>query len=253
MNFKESRFMYALAALTVAFVISQSVFFIVKAWKRAKEIGVKKETLKNTAVSSALFTIAPAVSILATVVVLANSLGAVLPWIRLTVIGNLAYETTAAQSALESMGGSLSGSVNDPREFSTVVWAMTVGSVAPLILLPFVCKKLQHKIGSAINKSASAQKLGDSLSAAAFIGIIAAFISKAIAGTSPDGANAGFMSIAVLAVSIAAMTVLEFICGKFRLKKLSPFTMPVSMFVGMGAAILFQRFLPAEITSFVWR
>ena len=75
--------MYALAGFIVVFVIAQSVFFIVKSWKRAKEIGVETEKLKQTVISSMLFTIAPAISILATVLALASALGIVLPWIRL--------------------------------------------------------------------------------------------------------------------------------------------------------------------------
>ena len=78
-NFKESGFMYGLAAFVIGFVVLQSVFFIVKAWKRAKELGISKETLKNTVISSTLFTIAPAISILTTVIVLASALGTVLP------------------------------------------------------------------------------------------------------------------------------------------------------------------------------
>ncbi len=254
MDFKESWFMYALALGVVAFVIIQSVFFIVKSWKHAKELGIDKEKLKNTVVSSILFTIAPAVSILATVIVLANALGIVLPWIRLTVIGNLAYETTAAQSAVEAMGGTLSNSIADPQQFSTVAWAMTIGSIAPLLLLPFVCKKLQKKIGNAVNKSESSKKLGDAISAAAFIGIISAFIARAIAGTTSDGVgNAGFMSIAVLLVSMIVMVILETLCKKFKLEKFSSFTMPISMFVGMGAAMLFEAVLPEALTSYIWR
>ncbi len=254
MNFKENGFMYAIALCVVAFVTIQSVFFIVKSWKHAKELGIEKEKLKNTVVSSILFTVAPAISILATVIVLANALGIVLPWIRLTVIGNLAYETTAAQTAVEAMGGNLSSSVTDPQQFSTIAWAMTIGSIAPLILLPFVCKKLQNKIGNAVNKSESAAKLGDAVSAAAFIGIISAFIARAIAGTTSDGTgNAGFMSISVLIVSMIAMVVLELICKKFSLEKLRSFTMPIAMFIGMGAAMLFEAVLPANITDFIWR
>ena len=79
MDFKESGIMYAIAAVVIAFVIVQSVFFIVKAWKRAKELGITKETLKNTVISSALFSVAPALSILTTVIVLASALGIVLP------------------------------------------------------------------------------------------------------------------------------------------------------------------------------
>ena len=158
MDFKESGFMYAVALGVVAFVIAQSIFFIVKAWKRGKQLGLSGEKMKNTIVSSILFTIAPALSILVTVIVLANALGIVLPWIRLSVVGNLAYETIAAQSALEAMGGSINSEVTDPQQFVTITWAMTLGIVAGLIMLPFVCKKLQSKIGKAMNKSESSGK-----------------------------------------------------------------------------------------------
>ncbi len=261
MDFKESWFMYAVALGVVAFVIVQSVFFIVKSWKHGKELGIKTEQLKNTVVSSILFTVAPAISILATVIALANAIGIVLPWIRLSVIGNLAYETTAAQTAVEAMGGNLATEITDPKQFTTIAWAMTLGSIAPLLMLPFLCKKLQTKVGTAVNKSEGAQKLGDMISAAAFIGIISAFIARAIAGgtsvTLADGTKtvtgeAGFMSIAVLLVSVIFMTILELICKKCKLTKLQPFTMPISMFIGMGSAMLFEAVLPEAITSFTW-
>ena len=85
-DFKESPLMLTMAAVIIGFVVVESLFFMVKAWKRGKEIGMTTEQLKNTVVSSALFSFAPAVSILATVVVLASSLGIVLPWIRLSVV-----------------------------------------------------------------------------------------------------------------------------------------------------------------------
>ena len=61
------------------------------------------------------------------------------------------------------------------------------------------------------------------------------------------------MSIAVLIVSIITMVILETICKKFNLEKLRPFTMPLSMFIGMGSAMLFESVLPADIVNFVWR
>ena len=245
--------MYGLAIMIVVFILVQSVFFIVKSWRHGKELGITKETMKNTIVSSALFTLAPAISILVTVIVLANSLGIVLPWIRLTVIGNLAYETVAAENTLAAFGGSLSSEVTDPVQFSTIAWAMNIGAVFPLAFLPFAVKKLQKTIGKAVNKSENSSKLGDVISAAAFIGIISAFVSRAIDGTSTDGSsNAGVMSVTVLLVSIIAMIILSKLCEKFKLTKFEPFTMPLSMFIGMGSAMLLSAFLP-EIASIIWR
>ena len=96
MDFKEDTFMIILALCVVAFVIAQALFFLIRAAKKAKELGISKETVKNTIVSSALFTVAPAIGIVATVLTLSAALGYVLPWIRLTVIGNISYEVTAA-------------------------------------------------------------------------------------------------------------------------------------------------------------
>ena len=70
-NFKENGFMIGIGLFIVVFVIAQSLFFLIKAWKQGKKLGISTEKLKNTVMSSAVFTIAPAISILATVIVLA--------------------------------------------------------------------------------------------------------------------------------------------------------------------------------------
>ena len=253
LDFKESGFMYALAFFVIGFVVVESVFFIVKAWKRATELGIKKETLKQTVTTSILFTLAPAIAILATVIALAPALGIVLPWIRLSVVGNLAYETVAAQTALEALGSSISAEVTDKMQFSTVVWIMTLGISFGIFLLPFVGRKLHMKLGKAVSKNAVTEKLGDIISAAAFIGIIAAFIAREINGKSSDGADdAGFMSVCTLVASIIIYLVFEFICKKFKWEKAQPFIMPLAMFAAMGIAVLLTNVLPAELVSLTW-
>lgn len=275
-DFKSDGIMFLIALGVIVFVIAESVFFIVKSWKRAKKLGISVETLKNTVTSSAVFTVAPAISILVTVFALANSLGIVLPWIRLSVIGNLAYETTAAQTTLDFWGISLSKAVEDPQQFATIAVAMTVGSIAPLLLVPFVCKKLQKKVGSALQKSSKGSNLGDIISASAFIGIISAFVAREINGMTVATSvkevagevvkdaqgniekiktitgSAGVVSILVLICSMLFMAILSFICKKFKLAKLESFAMPIAMFAAMAMAILFMHVLPESITGMTW-
>lgn len=277
MDFKENWVMYLLAACVVVFVTAQSLFFIIRSWKHGKKIGLKKETMKQTIMSSASFTFAPAVSILATVIALAASLGVVLPWIRLSVIGNLAYETTAAQTALDVFGASLKNEVVDKGQFSTIAWAMTIGSIAPLILLPFLCKFLQKKVGKVVNKSEKSQKLGDAISASAFIGIVCAFLAREISGNTMSNkidaagnfvrelndkgeleivkvvtGSSGAMSILILITAVVLMLVLEAICKKFKLEKLETFAMPIAMLGAMGMAILFTAVLPDSVVNHTW-
>lgn len=264
MDFKNSGVLYALAAMVVLFVIVQSLFFMYKAWKRGKEIGIPSATMKQTVLSSALFSIAPAISILATVLALASALGYVLPWIRLSVIGNLAYETVAAEAALEALGTSMANTNLSTMEFSTVAWAMTVGSCFPLILLPFLCKRVHKMMNKVLGggestdekagkKANSKQKLGDILGAAAFIGIMAAFIARSVMGVQKDGPSAGFMTLAVLLSAMIFTVSLDLLCKKKHLTKLEPFVLPIAMFGAMGIAVLLTQVLSPEVSQFVWR
>lgn len=245
MNFKESPFMYGLAALVIVFVLVQSGFFLYKAWKQGKKLGLTSQTMRSTVTSSILFSIAPAVSVVATVIVLAKSLGIILPWIRLSVIGNITYETTAAEAALDVFGRSVRDTVEDPQQFASIMWVMTIGCILPLILLPIFLKKIQGKIGHAAQTNA---KLADVISAAAFIGLIAAFLARSIAGagTHDDPTDgAGTLSVLTLIIAIILMIVLTKLCSRFKIKWLENFTMPLSMLGAMGAAILLTRLLPA--------
>ncbi len=255
MDFKSDAFMYGIGALVVLFVIAQSVFFLVRAWRRAKELGIETSSLKKTVTSSALFTIAPALAILATVLTLSGALGMVLPWIRLTVIGAITYEVPAAEAAIEAFGSTagLSQEVTDPTVFATIAWVMTLGSIMPLILVPFLLKKIQKGMSKAVAKNG---KWADVMSAAAFIGLISAFIGRAVVGkgdTVVIGDGAGVMSLAALLSSMLFMFVLQKLADKFNLKWLQPFAMPLSMILAMLVVMVLAQVLPHNIAAFEWR
>ena len=92
--------LYVITGLLVAVVLAQSVFFLVKALRRSKELGMDQKKIRKTMLSAAIFTIAPAVSIVIGVIVLSKTLGLPLPWLRLSVVGSMSYETVAANNAL---------------------------------------------------------------------------------------------------------------------------------------------------------
>lgn len=255
LDFKSSPFLYILGFCIVGFIIVQSIFFLVRAWKRGKQLGMTTTTLKNTVVSSALFTIAPALAVVATVLTLSKALGLALPWIRLTVIGAIQYEVPAAEAAINAFGIStgLSQPVTDPEIFATVAWVMTIGSILPLVIIPFALKKIQKSIGKVSTKD---PKWADTMAAAAFIGLIAAFIGRAVLGKGQQGVigdGAGLLSVATLLFAILFMLILQRLCTKYKLKWLEPFAMPISMFAAMGMAMLLANLLPADIAFLEWR
>lgn len=252
-DFKESPLMLGLAALIIGFVVIESLFFMVKAWRRGKEIGMTTEQLKNTVVSSALFSVAPAVSILATVVVLASALGIVLPWIRLSVVGNLLYETTAAETMLDVLGSNINTEVTNETDFAAIAWVMTAGICFGLVLVTLLGKFIIKKVTKATTKSEKGSGLADAISASAFIGIISAFVAQSINGKSSDGSSdAGFMSIVTLISAIVIYLIFEALCQKLKLKKLELFATPLSIFGAMAVAVLLNMYLPETITSFTW-
>lgn len=255
MDFKESTFMYIIGVIVVIFVIAQSLFFLIRAWKQGKKLGISTSVLKSTVTQSALFSIAPAISIVATVLTLSSALGIVLPWIRLTVIGAISYEVPAAESAMEALGytGGLSTEITSPLGFSTAAWVMTLGSIMPLVIIPFALKKVQKGIGKAVSKNGA---WADTMSAAAFIGLISAFISRAIVGKGDKavlGDGAGILSVSALVISMLVMLVFMKIEEKKNIKWLQSLAMPLSMFIAMGAVMLLAQLLPSEIAWLEWR
>ncbi len=52
-----STFLYVVAVCVIIFVLAQSVFFLVRAYKRGIELGITKEKLKKTIISTAVLLI----------------------------------------------------------------------------------------------------------------------------------------------------------------------------------------------------
>ena len=80
-----SPILFIIVGAIIALVLGQSIYFLVKAIKRAKELGIASSTISKTISSSAVFTIAPAIAVLVGIVALSQSLGLALPWLRLSV------------------------------------------------------------------------------------------------------------------------------------------------------------------------
>ena len=72
-------FLYWVAAAVIAVVVAQSVFFLIKSVQRAKKVGISMATVRKTILSSSLFTLAPAVSILIGIITLSKFLGLPFP------------------------------------------------------------------------------------------------------------------------------------------------------------------------------
>ena len=255
-DFKSDGFMYLIILAVIIFVCIQSLFFMKKAWARGKELGITTDKLKNAVTSSAIFSFAPAIGIAVTVITLSVALGYILPWIRLTVIGAIQYETTAAIAAIEALGleGGISQPITDPETFSAIAWVMTLGSITPLILIPIVLKKIQKGVSDVASKNS---KWMDIMTAAAFIGLISAFIGRGLAGTGKSDASiigdgAGVLSLIALVASIGFMLFFTLLNKKLKKNWIEALAMPLSMVLAMVLVVLVNSFMP-ELAAIEWR
>ena len=237
-----SPILYVLVGIIICFVLAQSVYFLVRALKRAMELGIKRETVKKTVTSAAVFTIAPAVAVLVGVVALSKSLGVALPWLRLSVIGSITYETVAAGNALEAANMGAGTTVSDPSLYVTILWVMTIGIAAGLILVPFVTKKLHSKMGKIGMKD---KKWGEIFNNAMFLGMISAFLGYVFCDVTNvfSGDVSGLIPVCVMFVSALIMAVCGIMATKLKIRWLTDYALPLSLVIGMASAIPFTAWL----------
>lgn len=227
-----SSFLFILAGIIIAYVLLQSVLFLVKSWKRAVELGVERKKLRAVVSGAAVFTIAPAVSILLGLITLSKFLGLPLPWLRLSVLGALTYELPAATSAANALGIDIASGVTDKTAYSTIAWVMTVGILAGIFIITFFMPKLQ----SGINRIKSADKTwGNILLDSLFIGMISAFLGMIFSDI--RAGITGFIPVFLMLISAIIMMICGLIVKRFNAKWLENYALPISMLGTMAIAI----------------
>ncbi len=233
-----SLFMYGVAVIVILFVLAQSAFFLVRAYRRGKELGMEAAKLKKVILSTAVFTIAPAVSILLGVVTLSKFLGIPLPWIRMSVIGAITYELPAATSTANALGLSLSEMITDPKVYSAIAWVMTLGIMPSIILPPILMKKIQ---GGMLKIKSKDSKWGDLFMTSMFLGMISAFLGMVFADV--RSGIAGWIPIFVLLVSAAIMGICGLLIKKCNMKWLETYALAISMLGAMIFAVIITPIL----------
>ena len=231
--------LYWICGGIILFIAAVCVVFIVRAWKMGKKLGIDPSRMKRAVTSSATFSVLPSVGILLGVLALSGSLGTPWPWLRLSVIGALHYETQVADAATEQIGIRLSAEQMTVQAFSTIALLMSVcimwGMVLAAVFNPRYTKKLQGKAGGTGRPG-----FGDRAMAAMFIGMVSAYIGSYIGGFVSGGGRFSFagswLPLAVAAVSAAAMALLTWLSEKKQMKWLDNFSIAVSMLCGMAVA-----------------
>ncbi len=229
--------LFLIVGIIIMFVLAQSIFFLVKALKRAKEIGMDAKKLRRIIISASIFTIAPAVAIVVSVIALSKDLGIALPWLRLSVVGSMSYETIAATNALSGMGLEFGKVANlTAQQFVTIAFVMTISIMVGIWLVPVLCKKMKTGL---VNMKQKDAKWLDIFQSAMFIGMISAFVGFVFCDFSGvfGGETSGLIPVCVMAVSAVTMLICGALMKITKARWISDYALPASLIIGMASAI----------------
>ena len=227
-----SPLLFVIAGIIVLFVMAQSVFFLIKAWRRARELKISAAVLKRVAGASAVFTVAPAIAILMGVFALTKFLGLPLPWLRLSVLGAVTYELPAATIAANVLGVPVSEGVTNAQAYTTIAWVMTLGIISGLIVITIFLKRIQGGIDSLKKRDA---RWGQVFIDALFLGMISAFMGLVFADIRIG--ITGWIPVFVMLVSALLMLVCGFFVRVLKVKWMEDYALPISMLGAMALAI----------------
>ncbi|MDY3888910.1 MAG: DUF5058 family protein [Agathobacter sp.] len=237
--------MYLICGSIVAFVAIVCIIFLVRAYKAGKELGMDTTKMKRTIISSATFSLLPSIGILLGVIALSGSLGTPLPWLRLSVIGALHYETQIAQAAAEQTGMStLSASEMTPSSFVTIALLMGICIMWGMVLSIFLNKKYTKRLNQ--SKAGSGVGFGDVAMTAMFIGLVSTYIGRYLGGFVSENGLFTFTGditpLIVMAVSALVMAIFIQLMKRKSLAWIDSFSIAGSMIAGMAAAAIYGLF-----------
>ncbi|MBR4194194.1 MAG: DUF5058 family protein [Oscillospiraceae bacterium] len=239
-----SPFLYIVCGAIILFIALVSLFFLIRAYRAGKAMGIDVTKMKRVIAASATFTLLPSVGILLGVIALSGSLGTPWPWLRLSVIGALHYETQVATAAAEQAGlGSLSASAMTAKGFVTICLLMSLCIMWGMVFSTLFNKRYLKRLGSGGgSKGAGAVGFGDRAMTAMFIGLICAYLGSYIGGfVSGNGRFRFSGSWLPLAVALAASLAMAGFCWLAEKKKqawVESFSIAGSMLLAMACAVL---------------
>lgn len=230
-----SRLLFILVGLGLLIIFSICVMFFKRAKNRAKELGISDEKVKSTIKSSLIFSIVPSIAVIIGLITLSPLLGIAWPYFRLSVVGSLPYELTAAELAVKGLGYTdlaAYQSSNDISAIGTIMFTMTVSILGGMIFNIFFLEKYHKKVSGEGSKPSPFRELA--LSVLTF-GMVTVFFpveflkSKAHAG--------------VAITSILVTIILGKISKKYNISWLSDFIMSFALIIGMSAGVFFEGVL----------
>ena len=233
---------YLVCGGIVLFIAAVCVVFLVRAWRAGKALGMDTVRMKRAITSSATFSLRPSVGILLGVLALSGSLGIPWPWLRLSVIGALHYETQVAGAAAEQVGVTLSPDAMTTQAFATIALLMSVCIMWGMVLTTLFNRKYLKRLQGRDPGKKAGGGFGDLAMVAMFIGMVSAYLGSYLGGFVSGNGRFSFSGswtpLLVAAVAALAMAGFTWLAEKKHWDWLDNFSIAGSMLLGMLSAVL---------------
>lgn len=247
--------LYLICGGIILFVAVICIVFAVRAYRMGKALGIDVSKMKRVITASATFAVLPSVGILLGVIALSGSLGTPWPWLRLSVIGALHYETQVAEAASEAVGiGGLSIANMTPEAFTTIALLMSFCIMWGMVLVIFNGKAYSKRLQNTSSdkeaepgkkKKSSLAGFGDTAMTAMFIGLVSAYIAsyigQIVSGNGVLTFTGSWLPLAVTGIAALAMAVFIRIKETKKADWVDSFSVAGSMLIAMTAAIFLGR------------
>ena len=224
-----SPLLLALVCGGLLYITAFSVVYLLKARKRALEMGITAKEISDIIKSSLIFSVVPSLSIVIGLVALAASLGTVWSWWRLSVIGSLSFETQIASNLAPTMGFATTTELMEKasgEQFGVVMILMSLGMLAGFaILLPF-----GKKLMTSVDKSKGGNGWSNVLSGCFMLTLLAVYVPLLLICDT-------YQALVMITGLIVAV-VLGIFAKKPGMAWLNNFIMAGSMIVAMVSALL---------------
>ena len=246
--------LWLVCGIIVAAIAAICLIFIVRAWRAGKALGMDPVRMRRAVTSSATFSVLPSVGILLGVLALSGSLGTPWPWLRLSVIGALHYETSVAEGAAEQLGVRLSAGEMTVQAFSTIALLMSICIMWGMILTTIFNRRYLRRFEGRDLEKKTEGVFGDRAMVAMFIGMVSAYLGSYIGGfvsqrpeqtaegiryvTARFSFQGSLTPLVAAAAAAAAMGVFIWLKEKKNWDWVENFAIAGSMLAGMIATVL---------------
>ena len=229
MDVANSRWLWFSTVPVVSVVMLQAALFLRRAWSDGKEMGLSEEKLKTGFKTGLISAIGPSVAVLAGMLALIATVGGPVAWMRLTVIGSVAFELPAAELGVSQFGYSLGEEGITEAAYATAVWSMTLGGTGWLLVSAFGTRHMEKARTKISNGN---EKLIPIISAAAMLGAFAYFLSGEVTAGTPEAGS--------IAVGGLVMLGLLHLADSRDIQWLREWALGAAMLVGLVVGVVIQ-------------